>query len=53
MARTLRRVASVRSKLYDLVKLEAILAKTVAQCSNGRHPDRPVLDILDAGRQST
>jgi MerR family mercuric resistance operon transcriptional regulator len=45
-------LASVRSKLSDLVKLEAILAKTVAQCSNDATPDCPVLDILDAGRQS-
>jgi len=45
-------LASVRSKLSDLVKLEAILAETVAQCSDGATPDCPVLDILDAGRQS-
>ena len=44
-------LASVRSKLSDLVKLEAILAETVAQCSNGATPDCPVLHILDAGRQ--
>lgn len=30
--------------------LEAILAETVAQCSDGAAPDCPVLDILDAGR---
>lgn len=45
-------LASVRSKLSDLVKLEAILAETVARCSEGATPDCPVLDILDAGRQS-
>jgi len=44
-------LASVRSKLSDLIKLEAILAGTVAQCSEGATPDCPVLDILDAGRQ--
>jgi hypothetical protein len=40
-------LASVRNKLSDLVKLESILAETVAQCSNGATPDCPVLDILD------
>jgi hypothetical protein len=45
-------LASVRSKLSGLVKLETILAETVAQCSEGATPDCPVLDILDAGRQS-
>lgn len=44
-------LASVRSKLSDLIKLEAILAETVAQCTDGATPDCPVLDILDAGRQ--
>src|SRR3979411_679331 len=43
---------SVHSKLSDLVKLESILAETVAQCSEGATPDCPVLDILDAGRQT-
>jgi MerR family mercuric resistance operon transcriptional regulator len=45
-------LANVRHKLSDLAKLEAILAETVAQCSDGATPDCPVLDILDAGRQS-
>jgi MerR family mercuric resistance operon transcriptional regulator len=50
-----RKIASahlinVRRKLSDLVKLESILAETVAQCSDGASPDCPVLDILDAGR---
>src|SRR5258708_3352046 len=45
-------LASVRNKLSDLVKLESILAETVAQCSDRVTPDCPVLDILDAGRQS-
>ena len=44
-------LANIRQKLSDLVKLEAILAKTVAQCSDGATPECPVLDILDAGRQ--
>ena len=43
-------LANVRKKLSDLVKLEAILAETVAQCSDGATPDCPVLDILDGGR---
>jgi len=43
-------LANVRKKLSDLVKLESILAETVAQCSDGATPDCPVLDILDAGR---
>ena len=42
-------LANVRKKLSDLVKLEAILSETVAQCSDGATPDC-VLDILDAGR---
>jgi MerR family transcriptional regulator, mercuric resistance operon regulatory protein len=45
-------LANVRKKLSNLVKLEAILAETVAQCSDGATPDCPVLDILDAGWQS-
>ena len=44
-------LGNVRKKLSDLVKLEAILAKTVASCSDGATPDSPMLDILDAGRQ--
>lgn len=45
-------LANVRRKLFDLEKLESILAQTVAQCSEGETPDCPVLNILDAGRQS-
>jgi MerR family transcriptional regulator, mercuric resistance operon regulatory protein len=45
-------LAKVRGKLSDLAKLEAILAETVAGCSDGASPDCPVLDILDAGRPS-
>jgi MerR family transcriptional regulator, mercuric resistance operon regulatory protein len=43
-------LTNVRRKLSDLVKLESILAETVAQCSDGASPDCPMLDILDAGR---
>src|ERR1700719_4157626 len=39
-------LTNVRRKLSDLVKLESILAQTVAQCSDGASPDCPVLDIL-------
>ncbi len=45
-------LTSVRHKLSDLAKLETILAETVAQCSDGATPDCPVLNILDASRQS-
>jgi MerR family transcriptional regulator, mercuric resistance operon regulatory protein len=45
-------LANVRNKLSDLVKLETILAETIARCSDGAAPDCPVLDILDAGRRS-
>ncbi len=45
-------LANVREKLSDLIKLESILAETVARRSDGAAPDCPVLDILDAGRQS-
>jgi MerR family mercuric resistance operon transcriptional regulator len=45
-------LANVRNKLSDLIKLETILAETVAQCSDAATPDYLVLDMLDAGRQS-
>jgi MerR family mercuric resistance operon transcriptional regulator len=45
-------LANVRQKLSDLIKLESILAETVARCSDGATPDCQVLDILDAGWQS-
>lgn len=38
---------SVRAKLADLAKLEAILAETVAGCSGDPVPTCPVLDMLD------
>lgn len=43
-------LAEVRKKLADLVKLEAVLAGTVARCSIGATADCPVLDILDVAR---
>ena len=39
-------LASVRAKLSDLIRLETILAETVARCSEGTTPNCPVLDIL-------
>ena len=38
------------SKINDLVKLERLLRKTVAQCSGEKVPDCPVLDVLDVQR---
>jgi MerR family mercuric resistance operon transcriptional regulator len=40
-------LASVRAKLADLARLEAILASAVAQCTGDAAPACPVLDILD------
>jgi len=36
----------VRTKLADLVRLEGILAATIAQCSGDAAPSCPVLDML-------
>ncbi len=44
-------LTNVRAKISDLLKLEAILAETVARCSDGTAPNCPVLDALDVGRQ--
>jgi MerR family mercuric resistance operon transcriptional regulator len=40
----------IRAKINDLVRLERLLRKTVAQCSGKKVPDCPVLDILDVQR---
>lgn len=40
----------VRAKIADLVKLERLLAKTIAKCSGGTAPKCPVIDILDLRR---
>ena len=40
----------IRSKIADLRKLERLLAKTIAQCSDNRVPHCPVVDILDVRR---
>jgi len=41
-------LSEVRAKLADLIKLEQILAQTVAQCSSDQAPSCPVLDMLSA-----
>ena len=37
----------VRAKLADLVKMEKLLAKTVAACDGNRSPSCPVIEMLD------
>ena len=37
----------IRAKIRDLVKLERLLARTIARCSGRTVPDCPVIDILD------
>ena len=41
-------IEDISAKINDLAKLKRLLRKTVAQCSGGKAPDCPVLDILDA-----
>jgi MerR family mercuric resistance operon transcriptional regulator len=41
-------LASVQSKIADLVRLEAVLADAVARCTGETTPVCPVLDILDS-----
>jgi MerR family transcriptional regulator, mercuric resistance operon regulatory protein len=36
----------IRTKIADLVKLEKLLAKTIAKCSGDTVPECPVIDIL-------
>lgn len=44
-------LSNIRNKLSDLIKLESILAETVARCSDSAATTEcPVLDILDASR---
>jgi MerR family mercuric resistance operon transcriptional regulator len=45
-----RHLDDIRTKIADLKKLERLLAKTIARCSDNRVPDCPVLDILDVRR---
>lgn len=47
------RLEDIRAKIDDLVKLERLLSKTVAQCSGEEVPDCPVLDILDVQRAAS
>lgn len=44
--RTGRHLADVRAKIADLKRIEAVLAKTAAQCSGGTAPHCPVLETL-------
>jgi MerR family mercuric resistance operon transcriptional regulator len=41
-------LVSVRAKLADLARLEAVLSETVAQCEGNLTPQCPILDILDS-----
>ena len=41
-------IEDISAKINDLTRLKRLLRKTVAQCSGGKAPDCPVLDILDA-----
>ena len=41
-------IEDISAKISDLTRLKRLLRKTVAQCSGGKAPDCPVLDILDA-----
>ena len=41
-------IEDISAKIDDLTRLKRLLCKTVAQCSGGKAPDCPVLDILDA-----
>lgn len=40
-------LASVRTKIADLMKLETILNTTIAQCDENQSPTCPVLDMLN------
>lgn len=44
--RTERHLADVRTKILDLRRIEATLAKTAARCSGTAVPNCPVLDTL-------
>ena len=46
-------IEDISAKINDLAKLERLLRKTVAQCSGGKAPDCPVLDILGAQELET
>ena len=40
----------IRGKIADLMKLERLLAKTIARCSGKTAPDCPVIEILNLQR---
>ena len=39
-------LVNIRAKIQDLKRIEAVLAKTAAQCSGDEVPECPVLDAL-------
>ena len=43
----------IRTKISDLVKLEALLSKTIRKCSGKAVPDCPVIDVLDVPPRRT
>jgi MerR family transcriptional regulator, mercuric resistance operon regulatory protein len=45
-----RHLKDIRARIADLVKLERLLARTVARCSSNSTPDCPLLNILDIQR---
>ena len=45
-----RHLDDIRVKINDLMKLERLLAKTIARCSGKSVPNCPILDILDVER---
>ena len=44
--RTERHLSDVRTRIADLRRIEAVLAKTAARCSGADVPDCPVLDTI-------
>ena len=49
---TLDHVASIRSKIVDLKKLERVLEEMAAQCHGDSVPDCPIVDALRESPQS-
>lgn len=49
---TLNHVASIRSKIMDLKKLENVLEEMAAQCHGDSVPDCPIVDALRESPQS-
>lgn len=44
--RTELHLADVRIRIADLMRIEALLSQTAAQCTGGKTPDCPILDVL-------